>query len=463
MHPGPPFRKGRGSLDWFLATSLLFLPSASAVTVFSRTGQFVIHCRHASASSLGLVGLEPRSGRVFLEPDALAVGCERVKKALLVELGLPDQWQGKIHVRLQTATSPDQLPVASATRHADGWSFGLVTPEELRPDELVRSLVRVLLLELADRSPGPYGAEIPHWLSEGLTAEVLGQVGPDLVPAPNLLLAKVGGQFGELSSSARERVFSENLDASRRRLREEGALTFEELSLPPPGSLQGETGRRYRDSARAFLAELRALPDGERLLRQLMASLTRCLNWQTAFLATYRAHFTTLLEVEKWWTLASTHFATAGIVEIWTAPQAADAMAGILTVTLATTNGPGAAPTREQLSLTGAMTRLGFGEFVRLVSLKQRQLAILLLHSPPDVAGLCREYSSLLGLYLELCGRQVQEDGGSVSLSRGQRRLLERLAYSLERLDGQRRQLEQRVREAGARESTRTSPAFTAP
>jgi hypothetical protein len=411
---------------------------------------------------------------VTLEPDSLAVACERVKTALLAELGLPDRWRGKIHVKLRTATSPNQLPVVTGNRFADGWYFALTTPHELPPEELVRSLVMVLLLELADRTPGPHGAEVPHWLCEGLTAEVLGRVGPDLVPPQTPVVARVGGSFGQLSAASRTMVLSQNPEATqrdmlrrgewgrgyevrganqvdtRRRLREEGSLTFSELSLPDADQLQGESGRRYRDSGQAFLKQLRALPEGDRMLRDMLGGLTRCLNWQTAFLATYRKHFPTLLDVEKWWALSSNRFATAGIFEVWPASRAAETLAGILTVILATTNGPGAVPNRERLSLADAMRRLDLGSFVRVVNLKQRQLVALFLHSPPAVADLCQEYSSLLTLYLQLHGRQVQEDGGAVMPSRGQQELLERLAHSLDRLDVQRRRLEEEIRREAA-------------
>ncbi|MCP5522071.1 MAG: hypothetical protein H7A46_11045 [Verrucomicrobiales bacterium] len=503
----PPIREGRGAFGraraiappgcgavpraacrpelWLPLVALLLVPSASAVTVFSSTGQFVIHSPHASTTSLSLVAPDPVSGRVVLEPDSLAVGCERVKAALLAELGLPDRWQGKIHVKLRPTLSAAQVPVVSGSRFADGWYFALETPEELPPQELVRSLVMVLLLELADRTPGPNGAEVPLWLSEGLTAEVLARVGPDLVPPQTPVVARVGGSFGQLSSSSRLMVLSQTPTATeqqmlqrgewgrgfevraanrvdaRRRMRAEGALSFAELSLPAGDDLRGEAGRRYRDCAQAFLNQLRALPDGDRLLQQMLGGLTHCLNWQTAFVTTYRSHFPTLLDVEKWWALASHRYATVGVVDVWPAARAAGAMDGILSVILATTTGPGAVPVQERVSLTDAMTRLQLGEFVRVIGLKQRQLAVLLLHSPPAVAGLCQEYSSLFGLYLELCGQQSQADGGLLLPGRGQQELLERLAYSLERLDRQRRKLMTEI--GGQAEVARASSGATVP
>lgn len=472
---------------WLLVAALILPAPARGVTVFSRSGQFVVQSRYASASSLSLVGVQADSGRVVLQPEALAVGCERVKAALLSELGLPDQWRGKIHVKLRTATAPDQLPVASASQYSDGWHFALVTPDELRPEELVRSLVMVLLLELADRVPGPYGAEMPLWLSEGLTAEVLAQVGPDLMPSQTLMVAKMGGQFGQLSSAARLLVLSENPTAVRRRMREQGewgvgvevrganradtrqrmreqgALTFEELSLPVPAALRGDAVRRYRDSAQAFLNELRALPDGDRLLREMLGGLTRCLNWQTAFLAAYHSHFKTLLEVEKWWALASNRFATEGTGEIWPASRAAAAMNEVLSVTVATMSGPGVVSQRERLSLTESMTRLDLSRFARLIGLKQRQFGVLAIHSPPELASLCQEYGSLLTIYLGLHNRQIQEDGGRVLPGQGQQRLLDRLAHSLEGLDRRWAVLESQIRGQAGRSLAASSQGASIP
>jgi hypothetical protein len=413
--------------------------------VVSRSGQFIVRSDHPTVPSLSQVAPPDSSGRVLLQAPLLAVSCERIKGALLAELGLRDEWRGPVHVRLKTATSSAQRPTFTATRFADGWHYFVVTPDELRPEELVRTLVSVLLLEMANRFPGPHPATVPYWLSEGLTAAVMSRVGPDLVVGESPMLARVGGAFGELAPSSRERVFGDRLAAARKLIREQPPLSFEDLSLPSPEVLRGEAGELYRASALAFLVKLRQLPQGDARLKRMIAHLTRHLNWQTTFLEAYRPIFRSLLEVEKWWALARFQFMGEGPAEAWAPLRAMEVLGRILTVTLSTRNGPSAPPQRAPTSLQRAARRLALADFVSVVRLKQRQLAAVAARLPGETGRLGADYRALLEGYLTAAFQARARTGGRLFRDRRQSALLRELVRRLDRLDRRRAALQRRL------------------
>ena len=315
------------------------MSGARAEVVVSRSEQFLIRSAHPTAPSLSQVALPDSSGRVLLPAPALAVSCERIKAALLAELGRPDRWQGHIQVDLETATAEHHLPRMTGRRYTDGWRYFLVTPDELPPEEFVRAMVSVLLLEIANRFPGPHPATIPYWLSEGLSAAVSNRIGPSLVSGGTRMLAKVGGGFGEIAPDVRNRVYGDALRGARALLRQRPPLSFEDLSLPAPGALTGDQGEFYRASALAFLTKLRQLPGGDVRLKQMLSHLTRNLNWQTTFLQTYQPLFGSLLEVEKWWALAQVQFLGEGPIETWPPLRALRTLEQLQGVTVETRTG----------------------------------------------------------------------------------------------------------------------------
>ena len=72
------------------------------------SGQFVV----TSASPLSSLAATPRivadTNFVRLEPSLLAVSAERIKETLRRELGIDNQWRGKIFLVLRPAQSPNE-------------------------------------------------------------------------------------------------------------------------------------------------------------------------------------------------------------------------------------------------------------------------------------------------------------------------------------------------------------------
>ena len=73
------------------------------------------------------------------------------------------------------------------------------------------------------------------------------------------------------------------LAGARRVLRNNPALTFEQLSWPTDAQLSGADGGVYRASAQLFVSSLLGLKNGAAHLRAMLENLPQFYNWQTAF------------------------------------------------------------------------------------------------------------------------------------------------------------------------------------
>jgi hypothetical protein len=288
-------RKAVGLLPGWLALSLLAaLQAAGGVAVHSRSGQFVIRGPRPQAMITGPgVARFPAGGRapanvVPLDPDLLAVSVERIKQALLRELELPDQWRGRIFVDLHPAGSDEPPVLLTSLFYPDGWQYHLDLVDRLESSTVARAIVGILMLEIANRNAGSQSAELPLWLTEGMTLHLMRSAQTDLVLRPETDLVR---QF----------IRPEPLAAAREYLRGHPPLTFTELSLPTSAQLTGEGWTNFQACAQLLVTELLHLRGGRAGVAILLSRLPQYLNWQTAFLRTFEPFFQKLLDVEKWW------------------------------------------------------------------------------------------------------------------------------------------------------------------
>src|SRR4029077_3175081 len=63
--------------------------------------------------------------------------------------------------------------VVTSERFQDLWRYRVELPDITERAKYVRAIVQVLLLEMANRSGPPRSAEVPLWLLEGLTRQLL--------------------------------------------------------------------------------------------------------------------------------------------------------------------------------------------------------------------------------------------------------------------------------------------------
>ena len=396
----------RLGLAWFglAATSLsAALPTSGIITAHSQgSAQFVAHGARPQISGAPLA--QAQEGRVVLrlDPPLLVVTCERIKEALLHELDCPDRWRGQIEMNIRFTLNTNQPIVITSAVYADGWRGRMEIPDEVDAEKLVRAVVQVLLLEMANRNPGEGLTEIPLWLTEGMTRLLLDSAGPALAPQPNTLMV-------------RYELKTDPIDAARARLQNRWPLTFNELSLPAPEQLTGAGRRLYENSAELFVAELLRTPNGQAKLTGMLALLPRCFNWQTAFFQAYRPQFRNPLEVEKWWALRLLNDSGRQKWRGWPPVLTSETLAEILTVPAQVRHTSAHLPLPSKVSLQTLVERWSFSVQKPILQAKISQLAALRMNAAPQLVPLVDRYRTALDTYL-----QQQERGGTLEpLNRG--------------------------------------------
>src|SRR2546423_3800632 len=290
--------------------------AAEPVTVLGHSGQFVVR-----GVRMGAPLLAASNGDVpylRLDPTLLAISCERIKGAVLSELGMKDAWRGKIYISLHPIQDDREPIMVTSVHHSDGWSYRMEIPEQVEPARLVKSIVEVLLLEMGNRNARAVATDLPLWLPEGLAAHLQATILSNFTLEPESRIA------------LRERG-QDPLAHARERLRTHAPLTLNELNWPAEEQLSDENMDTYQSCAQIFVYELLRLRDGRACLREMLAHLPEKLNWQTAFLRAFSSHFQRLIDVDKWWSLHVVHVTGQGFVSAWVREELCRQLEDILT------------------------------------------------------------------------------------------------------------------------------------
>jgi hypothetical protein len=297
------------NFQFLIPLTALFVLSAfaqpvelSPVTARSTSGQFVVR-----GLPQGLPRTRSSSSEVSylrLDPSLTAVSLERIRQILNGELNLSDKWRGLISVATFPVQEDNAAVRVTSVHYANGWGYNVEFPEIVDKPRFLRSAVSVLLMEFVNRTAVTREAELPPWLAEGLTAHLEATALPTLALEPG----------GEIAHSA-ARV--DPLRSAREIIRARGPLTFTQLSLPGDAELSGSGHELFRACSHLLVHELLHLRGGREALREMLASLPRHLNWQTAFLRAYRDHFPALIDADKWYMLAATHMAGRDSNSVW--------------------------------------------------------------------------------------------------------------------------------------------------
>lgn len=299
------------SLFALAGTARAQLSPSDLVAARSVSGQFIVYSapQHSPAPDFS------NDARLLkLEPALVTVSCERIKQVLGAELGSGGPWRGRIHLALQPAQSADDEITLVSERFKDGWGYRLDVPNPVERTRFVRGVVQALLLEEANRKAGPRSAEIPVWLAEGLTRNILATHELEVIlPPPRFAVNRLIITPREVNARR-----SDPLATARRDLREHAPLTLAELSWPKDEQFNGAAGGLYRSSAQLFVSELLRFPDGRACLHSMLEELPKVYNWQMAFLSGFKPHFQRQLDVEKWWALQVEFFTGRDASGLWT-------------------------------------------------------------------------------------------------------------------------------------------------
>ena len=382
---------------------------------------------------------------ILLRPEIVVVGCERIRQLVRSILQIQPIWRGKIHVIINPRILHPDVGWVRSTKGLEQWDYFVVFSQQVRRETFVRSLVGVLLVDLAHNAPGPYEPEVPVWLREAIVEEILSTAATQVLPSKEGPLHPL--QEGRVWQALfhREYRYSDQWAAMILEFRKDPPLTFTELSFPVPADLTGDKGRHYRQSARLFLHELLRLPGGGKRIVRMLEGLSHRLNWQLAFLDAYRPIFQSFLDVEKWWAVASTRFIYGTVVGIRNEAASLFRMDQALTVVLLTRRSPNELPQREMLPLSKAIRRVPSDQLPKLLRTVERRLLAAGTGAPPRVRSLLLRYLEAIRGFLN-----EWERGAIVTSARGyvmweQQRMLDELFSRLEALDQERKALEKKA------------------
>jgi hypothetical protein len=395
---------------WLVGGALCCNAAAEIVTARSSSGQFVareiqlstfptygpapVRTRMADSWAFLLVGHKNPSdtdeASIRLEPSVLVVSCERLKNLFLGELGLDDQWQGSVNLMINPALDQDKRPRLTAIYRPDGWSYNLELPKTLPTRLLVRALVDTLFLELANRGADSQCAEIPFWLVEGMSAQLQSFNLPTFILQPS-------------EQMSGNRVKLEGLDRVRNHLRRHAPLSFQELSWPTEADVDGADSELYRSCSQLFLEQLLQFNDGQRLLREMLRQLPDHLNWQTAFLSAFRAHFQQLLDVEKWWGLSYVDFTKGDLAEPLMAENCWKELQDALDVPVQVHFAAEHMPAEAKITMQEVIAKWSPADATPALERSIDELRFLHLRISPEFRPLVDQYLKVLTGYLNTC------------------------------------------------------------
>jgi hypothetical protein len=378
------------------APAQLSLPDVNLTR--SVSGQFVVTDAGPGPLVSPLAAAVTNADCVRLEPAVLAVSAERIKQALWRELGVDAAapWRGKIFLELHPARSLDENVTVLSEHFINGWDYHVALPDVLPRIRFVRALISVVLLEFANRDAGARPAEIPAWLTDGLSQQLLA------TGAVEVVLSSPGRAANGLVESrmiATERGIDPLADA-RDVLRDHPGLTFEQLSWPTEAQVSGADGGVYRASAQLFVNELLKLRHGPAHLRVMLQAAPNYFNWQTAFQNAFRADFAQPLDVEKWWALQVIDFVAHDPGPTWTPAVSCEKLDQILNVPVDFRTASNALPAHAEVSLQAVIRNFDSARQAAILQTKLRDLELAQLRMARPLAALTAGYRAALADYL---------------------------------------------------------------
>jgi hypothetical protein len=400
----PPFsRRFPGYSGATICALLLFSSPAGAqwdpdqfLVTRSVSGQFVVHAPRALESlALGQQAATP-TNMVRLDPALLPVSCERIKQLLYREMGATAPWQSKIFIVLYASREPEPAPAIISERFRNGWRYRVELPNELPRAAYVRALLQVLLLEMANRTAQERSAEIPTWLIEGFTRQLLASSDLEIILQP----PGTGGRGLRFTPTFVDARKDNPLLATHSEITGRVPLTFEQLSWPAPGQLRGEPGEYYSGSAHLFVSRLLRLENGRACLRTMIETLPAYYNWQFAFLHAFSRWFQRPLDVEKWWTLTVVHFSDRDLAQTWPMAESWEKLDQGLRAAIEIRSNTNDLPLRSEIPLQTVIAEWPPVQQDQVLQAKLRELDLLRVRVADDLVGLVDEYRLAIQRYL---------------------------------------------------------------
>jgi hypothetical protein len=386
-----------------LGCLLLFPPSAGAQfpqtdenSTRSVSGQFIAIAPAQFSRLAEMQRVTADTNLVRLDSALLTVSAERIKNSVYRRLEIKSDapWRGQIYLVVHPAQSLDENVTIISRMSAKGGSYRVDLPDVLSRRRFTRAMTGVILLEFANRNAQLHSAEIPEWLTDGLSEEMLAAGSPEtILSVPDKMVN--GLPVTRINTTRRD---MDSLTGARRVLEKFPPLTFEELSWPDEAQLDG--GGAYRASAQVFVDALLDLKNGPRVMRALLQSLPRFYNWQTAFQSAFRKMFPTPLDLEKWWALQLVNFAAYDPGPTWTPAVSRAKLDEILSVPVEMRDASNSLPVRAEISLQTVIRSLDPAQQDEILRARLRDLGLAELRMSPQLAALADGYRRAFAGYL---------------------------------------------------------------
>lgn len=407
-------------------------PPSSSVTR-SYSGQFIVASTAAPALYQRLSDLETNRNFVHLDATLVPVSCERIKQNLWRDLALQEPWRGKIFIRLYPARSAGD-PIEIGSEHfRDGWQYQVKVPNVVERMRYVRAVVQVVLLEIANRTSSGRPAEIPVWLTEGLSRRLLSSSEIEIIlPPPR------ANDSGLHLTSATVDARQNPLSHAHEVLCAGEPLSFQQLSWPSDDYLGGQGEDLYGSTAQVFVTRLLRLPDGRAHLLEMIRELPQHYNWQFALLKAFHADFQRPLDVEKWWTLQWVHFTGRELAQTWAPEESWQKLDETIRSAVQIRAGTNDLPLSAEVALQTIIRQWDRSRQTQALQVKVRELGLLRLRLAPEHVPLADGYRQTLTDFLN-----ERDHTGFLPFRKGavRRHITEATLRQLDELDAQRTKL----------------------
>jgi hypothetical protein len=201
----------------------------------------------------------------------------------------------------------------------------------------------------------------------------------------------------------------------------------------------------------------------------MLLLLPEYLNWQTAFLGSFREHFSGLADVDRWWSLQVVRLTGRDLFSVWSAEETRRQLEQILSAQVEIRLQTNELPAISQARLQTILTEWAPDRQTPVLLQKVSQLQALQLRASKEWAGLVGDYVRVLDSYLQ--ARANWQKGGNVwnSRSSSPKTALQQAVRRLDDLDLKRLRLRQQAQgrnaavESALAESYRRQSATSGP
>lgn len=368
-------------------------------SIQSRSGQILVRWSDRFRVPPFLREDESAAGVLVLSPALLAVSAERIKEKVLQQLGMRDRWRGKIRFHFASGKSqPDQFRV-DAQRFTNGWNYRVRISPKIHRQVWLRGCVAVFLLEIANRMAGERSAEVPFWLIEGIVEEIAQSTLVELAPsfADQIRIGTSNYQLGQIVPT---QIHEEALNSTRAFLSRNVPASVSELFIPTPAHLRGNKVIIFNRSSHFFFRQLLGLRAGKASLQHFLVALPNHLNWQHAFFIGFQNHFTTMLDLEKWWSLALTDLTQLAPLGSWSVRDSLDSLDRILITPALVGKARKELAKRKHFTLQQVISQWDFADQKPTLERIANRLRVLFIYANPRIRPLIQGYLERIQSYL---------------------------------------------------------------